>query len=94
MQSQVPSGRGPLGNNPIYTTMNLFGGGQQPAAAAPAAARAPAPVPAPAAAPAQGNVTSNAPWPYGPQQWNIGWPSNMPYGPDWRDLAAARSGYQ
>jgi hypothetical protein len=44
MQSQVPSGRGPLGNNPIYTTMNLFGGGQQPAAAAPAAA-------APAAAP-------------------------------------------
>jgi hypothetical protein len=38
MQSQVPSGRGPLGNNPIYTTMNLFGGGQQPAAAPPAAA--------------------------------------------------------
>jgi hypothetical protein len=38
VQSQVPSGRGPLGNNPIYTTMNLFGGGQQPAAAAPAAA--------------------------------------------------------
>jgi len=94
MQSQVPSGRGPLGNNPIYTTMNLFGGGQQPAAAAPAAARATAPVPAPAAAPAQGNVTSNAPWPYGPQQRNIGWPSNTPYGPDWRDLAASRSGYQ
>jgi hypothetical protein len=39
MQSQVPSGRGPLGNNPIYTTMNLFGGGQ-PAAATPAAAAA------------------------------------------------------
>jgi hypothetical protein len=57
MQSQVPSGRGPLGNNPIYTTMNLFGGGQQPAAA-PAA---PAPAPAPAGA-------SNAPWNYGPLQ--------------------------
>ena len=41
MQSQVPSGRGPLGNNPIYTTMNLFGGGQ-PTAAPPAAAPAPA----------------------------------------------------
>jgi hypothetical protein len=40
MQSQVPSGRGPLGNNPIYTTMNLFGGGQQPAAAPAAAAPA------------------------------------------------------
>jgi hypothetical protein len=40
MQSQVPSGRGPLGNNPIYTTMNLFGGGQQPAAASAAAAPA------------------------------------------------------
>ena len=39
MQSQVPSGRGPLGNNPIYTTMNLFGGGQ-PTAAPPAAAPA------------------------------------------------------
>jgi hypothetical protein len=96
MQSQVPSGRGPLGNNPIYTTMNLFGGGQQPAAAPPAAAPAPAPapVPAPVPAPAPGNVTSNAPWPYGPQQRNIGWPSNTPYGPDWRDLAASRSGYQ
>jgi hypothetical protein len=40
MQSQVPSGRGPLGNNPIYTTMNLFGGGQRPAAAPAAAAPA------------------------------------------------------
>jgi hypothetical protein len=40
MQSQIPSGRGPLGNNPIYTTMNLFGGGQQPAAAPAAAAPA------------------------------------------------------
>jgi hypothetical protein len=31
MQSQVPgSGGGPLSNAPIYTTLNLFGGGAQP----------------------------------------------------------------
>jgi hypothetical protein len=34
MQSQVPTGRGPLGNNPIYTTMNLFGGGADKSASA------------------------------------------------------------
>jgi hypothetical protein len=34
MQSEVPSGRGPLSNNPIYTTMNLFGGGADKSAAA------------------------------------------------------------
>ena len=67
MQSQVPSGRGPLGNNPIYTTMNLFGGGQQPGAAAPAAA-APAAA-APAAAPAvQGRAVPRT---YPGEGWDV-----------------------
>ena len=61
MQSQVPSGRGPLGNNPIYTTMNLFGGGQ-PAAAPPAPA-------APAVAPgAQGAAVPRT---YPGEGWDV-----------------------
>jgi hypothetical protein len=38
------------------------------------------------------NATSNAPWGYGPMQQNMY--KNGPFGPDWADLANARSGNQ
>jgi hypothetical protein len=83
---------------PQMTALNLaglFGGG-----GAPGAPRGvnPANLPAPNAQTVSGPLAaggmSNAPWTEGPQQRNIGWPRKTPFGPDWRDLAGSRSGYQ
>jgi hypothetical protein len=84
------------GGAPQMTALNLAGlfGGGQPAAAANMPTRAAQPVSGRVAGPLAAGATGNAPWGYGPQQRNVGWPSRTPYGPDWRDLAASRSGYQ
>lgn len=94
-QSQVPGmGVGPLSRNPIYTTRNFFGGGQQPVQQS--AAANPANLPAPNAQPVSGtlanNGMSNAPWNWGPLQKGMNWPGSS--GPSWRDWIAAHSGYQ
>ena len=71
-QPQVPgSGQGgPLSRSPIYTTLNLFGGGG-PSQAAPAPGRATIPANATASVP---DVQSQAPSNYGPlQQGNNIW---------------------
>jgi hypothetical protein len=86
-----------VGNRaPIYTALNLGGlfGGGQPAVNPNAPAPNARPMSGRIAGPLAASTTGKAPWTYGPQQRNIGWPSNTPYGPDWRDLAASRSGYQ
>ena len=79
---------------PQGTALNLaglFGGGQPAvnpnvpaAAAAPMAGRVPGPL--------AGGGMSKAPWGVGPLQKGMNWPGS--FGPDWRDLAASRSGYQ
>jgi hypothetical protein len=93
----MSAGGGAMGRGgpPQMTALNLAGlfGGGQPAVNPNAPAANAQPVSGRVAGPLAAS-TGKAPWSYGPQQRNVGWPSKTPYGPDWRDLAASRSGYQ